>query len=79
MTQITATDFKLNFGHYLALAQGEDVYITKSGMKVAKLVGVKPKKVDDIESLFGLLAGSGELDAKSVKDERLAGKYESLD
>jgi len=47
-------------------------------MKVAKLAEVKPKKVDDIESLFGLLADSGELDPKSVKAERLADKCENL-
>ena len=80
MIQITATDFKSNLGKYLALAEREDILITKSGKSVVKLSGVKQDKVKDIESLFGVVPWDGEdIDIKQFKAERLAKKYESLD
>ena len=80
MIQITATDFKANLGKYLALAEREDVVITKSGKSVVKLSGIKQDKVKDIESLFGIIPWNGEdIDVKQFKEERLAKKYESLD
>ncbi|MCD8049672.1 MAG: type II toxin-antitoxin system Phd/YefM family antitoxin, partial [Clostridia bacterium] len=44
---ITATEFKLNLGKYLALAESEDIFISKNGKVSVKLVnnnqdGVKP-------------------------------------
>jgi len=78
--QITATDFKANLGKYLALAEREDIVITKSGKSVVKLSGVKQDKVKDMESLFGIIPWNGEdIDLKQVKAERLMAKYESLD
>ena len=80
MIQITATDFKTNFGKYLSLAEHEDIFILKSGKTVAKLSGVKQDKVKDMESLFGILPWDGDdIDIRSVKAERLAKKHESLD
>ena len=80
MIQITATDFKANLGKYLALAEREDIVITKSGKSVAKLSSVKQDKVNDIESLFGIIPWNGEdIDIKKFKAERLAKKYESID
>jgi len=80
MIQITATDFKANLGKYLALAEREDIVITKSGKSVVKLSGVKQDKVKDMESLFGIIPWNGEdIDLKQVKAERLMAKYESLD
>ena len=34
---VTATEFKMNLGKYLMLAETEDVFITKNGKVVAKL------------------------------------------
>ena len=31
MTQVTATEFKMNLGHYLEKAHTEDIWITKNG------------------------------------------------
>jgi len=79
MIQITATDFKANFGKYLKQAEREDIVITKSGKSVVKLSGIKQDKVKDIESLFGIIPWDGEdIDIKQLKAERLAKKYESL-
>jgi len=79
MVQITATELKSNLGKYLLLAQNQDIYITKSGTRVVKLAGVKPDKVKDIESLFGVAQTDGtDLEASALKQERLASRYESI-
>ena len=79
MIQITATDLKANLGKYLFLAEREDILVTKSGKKVARLSGIKPAKAEDLESLFGSVPWNGEeLDIKALKAERLIKKYESL-
>ena len=80
MIKITTTDLKTNLGKYLALAEQEDIVITRSGKSVVKISGIKQDKVKDIESLFGVVPWNGEdIDIKQVKSERLAKKYESLD
>ena len=42
MLQVTATEFKTNFGKYLLMSQLSDIYITKHGKTVAVL---SPPKV----------------------------------
>ena len=80
MLQITATDLKANLGKYLAIAENEDILITKSGKTVYRLSNEKSDKVRSIESLFGIVQWNGELfDDKEFKAKRLAAKYESLD
>ena len=77
MIQITATDFKLNLGKYLALVAREDIHITKNGREIAVLAAPEAKGgwVDD---LTGVIPGA-DVDIKKIKAERLARKYESLD
>ena len=36
--QVTATEFKLNLGKYLELVLTEDIWVTKNGKTVAKLI-----------------------------------------
>ena len=80
MLQITATDFKTNFGKYLTLAEQENILITKSGKSVVMLSGIKTDKVSDMKSLFGSVPYNGEaIDPKAYKAERLVKKYENLD
>ncbi|MDR3084936.1 MAG: type II toxin-antitoxin system prevent-host-death family antitoxin [Christensenellaceae bacterium] len=80
MIQITATDLKANLGKYLALAETEDILITKSGKKVVKISSVKPDKVKAMESIFGAVPWNGEeIDGKKAKEERLAQKHEGAD
>ncbi|MDR1205660.1 MAG: type II toxin-antitoxin system Phd/YefM family antitoxin [Peptococcaceae bacterium] len=77
MIQITATDFKANLGKYLSLVSREEIHITKNGADIAVLVAPKAKRawVDD---LTGIIPGAN-TDAKKLKAERLARKYEGLD
>lgn len=67
---VTATEFKTNFGKYLDLLRSEDIYITRNGKTVAKMVNPNVRAVD---TLSGLLAGKlpEDFDAKTLREERL--------
>lgn len=67
---VTATEFKTNFGKYLDLLLSEDIYITRNGKIVAKMVNPNVRAVD---TLSGLLAGKlpEDFDAKTLREERL--------
>lgn len=71
---VTATEFKANFGKYLELITKEDVFITRNGKMVAKVVN---PQVSAVDSLRGMLNGipSG-VDRDSLREERLL-KYEN--
>lgn len=75
--QVTATEFKLNFGKYLEMVVAEDIYITRNGKTVAKMIN---PNVSAVDSIAGILAGrvSPDTDRHSLREERLA-KYESND
>ena len=71
---ITATEFKTNFGKYLEMVVAEDIYITRNGKTVAKMIN---PNVSAVDSIAGILAGkvSPDTDRHSLREERLA-KYE---
>ena len=52
---ITATELKLNLGKYLALAEKEDIFITKNGKVVAKLSNPNVDRVEMAKSLLGII------------------------
>ena len=65
---ITATELKLNLSKYLALAEKEDIYITKNGKVVAKLSSPYQDRVDTAKSLFGILPA--DITLEEAKAER---------
>lgn len=75
--QVTATEFKLNLGKYLDLVLTEDIWVTKNGKTVAKLIN---PNVSAVDSISGVLAGKIpiEIDRHSLREERLS-KYETDD
>lgn len=75
--QVTATEFKLNLGKYLEMVLTEDVWITKNGKTVAKLIN---PNVSAVDAISGVLAGRvpAELDRHALREERLS-RYESHD
>lgn len=77
MTQITATELKLNLGHYLDLVLTEDIWITKNGKMVAKLTN---PNVSAVDSISGILKGKApaDLDRHSMREERTR-RYEAND
>ena len=70
---VTATEFKTNFGKYLELIAKEDIFITRNGKTIAKVVN---PQVSAVDSLRGMLKDvPADLDQDSIKEERLS-KYE---
>lgn len=69
MSVTTATEFKMNFGKYLLLAETEDIYITKNGKVVAKLTNPNQDRVDIANSLFGILPS--DISVEDARNERL--------
>lgn len=68
---VTATEFKTNFGKYLAMVAQQDIFIMKNGKTVAKLTNPAVDKVAVLDSLVGILPPDAEVEGK---EERLAGK-----
>lgn len=72
---VTATEFKANFGKYLDLAAKEDIFITKNGKTVVKVIN---PNVSAVDSLLGMLKNVPlNIDADSIKEERLLNRYEN--
>lgn len=70
---VTATEFKTNFGKYLDMVTKEDIFITRNGKTIAKVIN---PQVSAVDSLRGMLKNvpSG-IDMDSLREERLS-KYE---
>ena len=67
---VTATEFKTNFGKYLDLLPLGDIFITRNGKTVAKLVN---PHVSAVDSISGILAGKApaDLDRHSLREDRI--------
>ena len=66
---ITATELKLNLGKYLLLAATQDIYITRNGKTIAKLVSPYQDRVDTVDALFGSVPDTMTLE--EAQEERL--------
>ncbi|MCM1439308.1 MAG: type II toxin-antitoxin system Phd/YefM family antitoxin [Roseburia sp.] len=73
---VTATEFKSNFGKYLELIAHEDIFITRNGKTVAKVINPQISAVDSIRGM--LKDVSDDIDLDSLREERLS-KYENND
>lgn len=70
---ITATEFKTNFGKYLDMISQEDIFITRNGKTIAKVIN---PQISAVDSLRGMLkTAPADLDINSIREERLT-KYE---
>ena len=70
---VTATEFKTNFGKYLDMVTKEDIFITRNGKTIAKVVN---PQVSAVDSLRGMLKNvPSDIDMDSLREERLS-KYE---
>jgi len=67
--QISVSELKVNVGKYIDMAEGQDIFITKNGKQVAKIVSTKIDKVAAMRSIFGIIPANAELD--KAKAERL--------
>lgn len=75
--RVTATEFKLNLGKYLELVRTEDIWVTKNGKTVAKLIN---PNVSSVDAISGVLAGKipADLTRHVLREERLS-QYERND
>ena len=70
---VTATEFKTNFGKYLDMVTKEDIFITRNGKTIAKVIN---PQVSAVDSLRGMLKNlPSDIDLDSLREERLS-KYE---
>ena len=70
---VTATEFKTNFGKYLDMLTKEDIFITRNGKTMAKVIN---PQVSAVDSLRGMLKNApSDIDMDSLREERLS-KYE---
>ena len=65
---ITTTELRNNQTKYLRVSSREDVFITKNGKPIAKIIGIHRKAVRDIEKLFGVLPS--DIDEKAILKEK---------
>jgi len=68
MMQVTATDFKTNFGKYLNLVSENEIHITKNGNAIAILIPPKPRP-SVIDELLGVIPDDG-YTVKQSREER---------
>ena len=70
---VTETEFKTNFDKYLDMLTKEDIFITRNGKTIAKVINPHFSAVD---SLRGMLKNvHSDIDLDSLREERLS-KYE---
>ena len=67
--QISVSELKTNVGKYIDLAETQDIFITKNGKQVAKIVSTKIDKVAAMKSIFGVIPS--DVDLNKAKAERL--------
>ena len=70
---VTATEFKTNFGKYLDMVTKEDIFITRNGKTIAKVINPQVSAVDSLRGMLKNVPSDIELD--SLREERLS-KYE---
>ena len=66
---VSLSELKINPGKYVALADQQEIYITKNGRRVAKLTSARQDKMASARALFGILPDNVDLD--SARQERL--------
>ena len=52
--QVALSELKINVGKYVDLSEKEDIYITRNGKQVAKIISMKRDRAADMKSLFGI-------------------------
>ena len=67
MIEVSATEFKLNLGRYLDYVKTDDIWITRNGKTVAKMIN---PNVPAVDSISGILKGkvSENIDRHSLRD-----------
>ena len=67
---VNSTEIQNNFGKYLDLASGQEIIITKNGMPIARLLGIKDTVSFLSDKLVGIVTPN--IDETNAKTERLS-------
>jgi len=51
---VALSELKINVGKYVNLSKNQDIFITRNGKLVAKIVGTNRSRVAEMKSLFGI-------------------------
>ncbi len=70
---VTETEFKTNFDKYLDMLTKEDIFITRNGKTIAKVINPHFSAVDSLRGMLKNVPSDIELD--SLREERMS-KYE---
>ena len=70
---VTADEFKTNFDKYLDMLTKEDIFITRNGKTIAKVINPHFSAVDSLRKMLKNVPSDIDLD--SLREERLS-KYE---
>ena len=75
---VPLAELKSNVGKYVRLAENQDIYITRNGKHVAKIVSTNRDRIAGMKSLFGIVKLPREYndpgydtDYKKLRDERV--------
>ena len=69
---VTATEFKTNFDRYLDMITQEDIFITRNGKTIAKVMNPHISAVDSLRVMLNDVPSDIDLDA--LQEERLSQK-----
>jgi len=66
---VSVSELGIDVGKYIELSEKQDIFITKNGEQIAKIVSTKIDKVAAMKSVFGAIPPDADLD--QAKAERL--------
>lgn len=75
---ISTSELRENLNKYINLSKTEDIFITKHGEVVAKLVNPHTGRIKKAESLFGILPKDADLDLDKSREERILNKWKHI-
>ena len=72
--QITATELKENLGRYLALAETEDIQITKNGRDTVTISNSHKDRIKAMQAIFNIAKINNSISDDDLRYERLTKK-----
>lgn len=71
MMRISLTELETDAGKFVTMANEQDIFITREGKIVAKLVTAKADKVAAAKKMFTMLPKGVDVDINKLREERL--------
>jgi prevent-host-death family protein len=65
--QVSLSELKINIGKYIDMAERQDIFITKNGKQVAKIVSTRIDKVSAMKSIFGAIPADADLNKAEME------------